>query len=108
MTESMCVGGSTDIFRIDRGMITTGLPANAALPPASTQVFPNPFSDKINVLTLDDQLNQLRIFDMGGREVIQTLFTKSTTITVSQLLPGCYFYELIFSGSSRHRGLLVK
>ncbi len=108
MGESMCMGGQTDIFRIDRGLITTGLPAYENISQASVQVYPNPFSEFVYVSTQDDSMHNLRIFDLANREILKTNFTKSVSVSTSELPAGFYFYEVSRSGVSNSRGVLVK
>jgi len=56
------------------------------------QVYPNPFDDVILIKT-QEKISSIRIFDVSGRTVYQSLSGKNA-VSASHLTPGVYFLEL--------------
>lgn len=70
---------------------TVGL--GQTLPPMVFSVYPSPASDVVNMEGKTDGNSQLHIYDVAGRELRrETLGAERTTIGVSDLSTGVYFY----------------
>jgi hypothetical protein len=72
------------------------------------QVFPNPFSDEINVSIGENEPCEVSIYDITARKVLQEKFTESATLNTSQLRKGIYFYEVGNNHKVLSKGKIIK
>jgi hypothetical protein len=72
----------------------------------SFKVFPNPFSDKIGILSSSEIELSYRVSDMSGR-VIKHGIIVTNTVDLSELKAGTYFLYLEAEGI-QHRELIIK
>jgi hypothetical protein len=56
-------------------------------------VFPNPTTHYINVES--DKPSDLKIYDLNGKEVLNTKINKTKKVDLTQLSPGTYFLKFI-------------
>lgn len=70
-------------------------------------VFPNPFSNKLSFITLDQNSFKVHLFDIQGRKVLNQSSANNEQIDLSNLDNGIYFYEVI-SGSNKYKGKVIK
>jgi hypothetical protein len=57
-------------------------------------LFPNPFSDKINITTKTNEPVEITLFDITSRKLLHQQFTNTLTLNTSHLSKGIYIYEL--------------
>lgn len=67
------------------------------------QVFPNPTSHTLNILTSSTNTAQVRVIDLSGKVVLEQSLT-GQTLDVSGLIPGLYFLQIHTDGeTTNHR-----
>ncbi len=71
-------------------------------------LFPNPFTDKINIVTKENNLLEFVLYDVMGRKNIYQSFSNSTLINTAQLAKGIYIYELKDNKGIVRTGKIVK
>ncbi|MAW65796.1 MAG: hypothetical protein CMD18_06345 [Flavobacteriales bacterium] len=76
----------------------------------STNLFPNPFSDKITIENkFGDEIRDLKIYNIRGKLIDQYPSIKSPVLSLAHLPEGIYFFEVGFKKSSQtHVSVLVK
>ncbi|HKR05208.1 MAG TPA: T9SS type A sorting domain-containing protein [Bacteroidia bacterium] len=79
---------------------------NEFSPSEWANLFPNPFSDKLNITIHDHELSEIILYDIASRKLLQQKFTHTVTLNTSQLAKGIYIYEV--RNPDSHRGGLVK
>jgi hypothetical protein len=84
--------GKYDMFIAKTGSIFSGL-SNQNFD-NSIHLFPNPFSDKINITAKGSEPVEINLFDVTSRKMLHQSFTKSTLISTEQLARGIYLYEV--------------
>jgi hypothetical protein len=62
--------------------------------PAHFSVYPNPFSDKLNITTKTNDPLEITLFDITSRKLLHQQFTNTLTLNTSHLSKGIYIYEL--------------
>ena len=69
----------------------------------SIQIFPNPAS---NILTIesDQVIQQVRLYDMSGKELLQT---KTTTLSVNHLTAGLYYLGIKINGHQLYKKVVI-
>lgn len=106
--EMSSVGNS---YTPDTITVTVVAPDNVfKVKSATANVFPNPFSDKINVeLKAGEILESVKIYNNQG-QVLQSFPTVGlTTFDVSDLSVGVYFIEVKIQGSTTfQKGVIIK
>ena len=71
-------------------------------------LFPNPFSDKINITAkLTEQL-EVSLYDVTSRKIFSQSFINSTTINTEQLAKGIYIYEVKNKSGVIRKGKVVR
>lgn len=60
----------------------------------SVSVFPNPLTNKLNIISNSDEKIEVVLSDITGRRVYQGAFSSSLSINTEQLAKGTYLYEL--------------
>jgi hypothetical protein len=73
-----------------------------------TTLYPNPFYDKLNIETGNNQLMEITLRDITSRKLLQQEFTNSLTINMEQLSKGIYIYEVRDRNGSCKKGKVVK
>lgn len=72
------------------------------------QVYPNPTSAELNIKT-DINASNVSIIGMDGKVIsTQAVNATSTTVDVSDLVAGVYFYEILAENGSVYRSTFVK
>ena len=71
-------------------------------------LFPNPFSDKINITTKTNEKLEVILYDVVSRKILNQSFTTSTTINTEQLAKGIYLYEVRNKSGVIKQGKVVK
>jgi len=72
------------------------------------KIFPNPFSNKINMATKRNEFVEVTLFDVTARKIFKQSFTNSTSINTEQLAKGIYLYEVRNKNGVIKKGKVVK
>ena len=70
--------------------------------------FPNPFSNTLTFKLNNNNLYELRIFDITGREIIEKDFTNELTLETLDFNPGLYFYTITSESRIVKKGKILK
>jgi hypothetical protein len=70
----------------------TGIAINN--PDSQTDLFPNPFSDKLNISIKSNKPVEVLFYDITSRKIFNQSFTNSISLNTEQLSKGIYFYEV--------------
>ena len=72
------------------------------------KLYPNPaFNDMVNVITRDNQLKQIKVYDVFGKIVLTQQISKSN-LNISRLIPGVYVMQVTENQKTSNRKLVVK
>jgi hypothetical protein len=74
----------------------------------SLQVYPNPFTERLNVTINDQKLSEIILYDITSRKILQQKFISSASINTSHLSKGIYIYELRNKNGVLKNGKVVK
>jgi len=88
--------------------ITTGIVSEKANEKIS--IYPNPFSNQLEIKINELQINNcvLKVFNILGAAVMNTILTKqSTTVETSNLPSGVYFYQVSIDNKIIQSGKLI-
>ncbi|MFC2086889.1 ice-binding family protein [Bacteroidota bacterium] len=93
-------------------VLPTGIASfNAGNATKAVIIFPNPFSTSIDIMINDaSQINncELKIYNVLGKELINTTLTKQvTTLEMSELPSGIFLYQVIDNGIMIQSGKLI-
>lgn len=72
------------------------------------KINPNPFTDKLNFSTNENNQMELIIYDIASRKIVQQKFTNSVTLNTEQLAKGIYVYEVRDRNGLCKKGKVVK
>lgn len=75
---------------------------------AQPKIFPNPFVDKLNIVSPSDKQLQFVMYDIVSRMVIQETFIGSASINTDQLPEGLYLYEIKDGTNTIREGKIIK
>ncbi|HKR03152.1 MAG TPA: T9SS type A sorting domain-containing protein [Bacteroidia bacterium] len=75
---------------------------------AGLSLFPNPFSDKLNITIKRNELVEISLFDVTSRKIFNQTFTNSISINTEQLAKGIYLYEVRNKNGVIKKGKVVK
>ncbi len=107
---------TTDAMNIVASVIplncgTVGISSIEVINTEAVTIYPNPFSTSATILVNDVMQNnkiELRIYNVLGAEVMNTIITKqSTMLETSNLSSGVYFYKVISNNNIIQSGKLV-
>ncbi len=82
------VESAIDVFRVEEGQSTSTLDITNL---SVVKVFPNPTTDYINIVSNTDDLQNIRMYDIKGRKVMDRPY--ETLINVQDLQSGQYIIE---------------
>ena len=72
------------------------------------KLYPNPaFNDMVNVITRDNQLKHIKVYDVFGKIVLTQKISKSN-LNISRLVPGVYVLQVTENKKTSNRKLVVK
>jgi hypothetical protein len=71
-------------------------------------VFPNPFTNYLNITSKSDNRLQIILFDITSRELLDEQFSNSISIKTDELAKGFYFYKIINKNKTLEAGKIVK
>lgn len=72
------------------------------------EIYPNPVLDKLNIEYYDNESNEIIIYDLSFRKILQQTFRNTTTIDTEQLATGTYLYELRNINGIIRKGKVIK
>jgi hypothetical protein len=75
---------------------------------AFANVFPNPFSNQLNISVSGNEQTTVSLYNTLGQQVLQQTFITATTISTEQLAGGIYFYELRNNKGAVMKGKVLK
>ncbi len=102
------VFGNDDIlYKRNLAVNPVGL-AEFAISGNKLNVYPNPFLNEITAITSDNLPDEIIIYDISSRKLIQKEFVNTITIDASQLPKGIYFCEVRNAGGVLQKSKLVK
>jgi hypothetical protein len=67
---------------------------NEVKPAGELKIFPNPFSNILNVLQGNDEALEIDLYDFISRKLLHCDFTRSVSLNTEQLSAGIYLYEV--------------
>ncbi len=103
------VAGSTTYFGSDQtfNTLTTGLQENSS--EITTEIFPNPSKDIININRSSSDKINVQIIDILGQTVLsQTITSNQSQLCISDLKDGLYFLQLVQDGNVINQIKFVK
>jgi hypothetical protein len=71
-------------------------------------LFPNPFTNQINLTSKRNELSEVILFDITGRILLSQSFVNSTSINTEQLAKGIYLYNVRNNKRVMKYGKIVK
>jgi PKD repeat protein len=71
-------------------------------------IYPNPFTDKLNVTVNNKKLFEVSLYDITSRKLRQQQFTNYVSLNTEQLEKGIYLYEVRCGNSFCKKGKIVK
>jgi hypothetical protein len=71
-------------------------------------IWPNPFSDELNVVANDKNIFEMILNDIASRKLLQQNFTSSCTLNTEDFLQGLYLYEIRDNKGWCRKGKLMK
>jgi OOP family OmpA-OmpF porin len=84
----------------------TGISENS--PEFEVSIFPNPFSDNLQINVQSNEPVEFTLFDMTSRIIHNHYFTNSTSINTGNYAKGMYFYEVKNKTGWIKKGKVVK
>ncbi len=90
------------------GCIPLGIPTQEAV--IGAKFYPNPFSNSFTVTTgsnFQDSKSELKIYNMLGATVLETVLTQTDSTINTNLPTGVYFYKLVSDNGKVQSGKLV-
>jgi len=87
--------------------ITTGID-ETTIYEDDLNVFPNPFSDRINITSNNKDVSEFILYDIASRKILTQSFVNSTSINTEQLVKGIYLYEVHNKNGVIEKGKVVK
>lgn len=72
------------------------------------KVFPNPFSNKLNVQLNAISLSRIIIYDIAAKKILQHQFADTISIDTHLFAKGLYFYEVQTPNNIVSRGKIIK
>jgi hypothetical protein len=74
----------------------------------SLSLYPNPFNDKLNILSNTNGNFELILYDLLSQKIVQRQFTNSMTLSTEELAKGVYIYEVRNKKGVIQNGKVVK
>ncbi len=72
------------------------------------KIYPNPFTDKVNITISDNGLSEFILFDIASKKIFNQSFKNSISINTEQLPKGIYLYEVRNKNEVIEKGKVVK
>ncbi len=88
--------------------LCTGVGISENDSPNYTNVFPNPFCNKIEITNEKNESSEIILYDITARKILQQKFISSVSLNTEQLTKGIYLYEVRSGNRLCKKGKLVK
>lgn len=75
---------------------------------SGVQVFPNPFSGKINIQPNENQILRIMLHNIDGKKITDQLISGATTLETVNLTSGTYVFSVLTPDKKVHRTTLIK
>jgi hypothetical protein len=75
---------------------------------AEIQFYPNPFSDKLNVVISNNEFSEIIFYDTVSRKILHQTFTNSALINTEHLAKGLYLYDVRNKKGVIKKGKILK
>jgi allantoicase len=76
---------------------------------SALEIFPNPAQDKVQInMRAYNGISRLRLFDTGGRIVLETNISGNYTLDISSLNNGVYSIQCVHSRGTLMQKLIVQ
>jgi hypothetical protein len=73
-----------------------------------TDVFPNPFTNELNIKTNSSEVSEVILCDIASRTIARQKFTGLVSLNMEELAAGIYFYEVRTKNGMIKKGKVVK
>jgi hypothetical protein len=102
--------GFSDTVQYNQAKSYCGIDVGIYEPPKleMVMVFPNPVKEELTLISKEDLLMEINIYDITGRIVLRKHFTKTVTLQTEYLDRGVYFYKLKNKDGAIYSGKIVK
>ena len=92
------ISGRGGSIYIDNMALSTYLGIKLIADIQSLQIFPNPASDKVNIVTSDENITRVNVMDVSGKTVIsiseESSLGSTLSVNTSALPKGLYFFQV--------------
>jgi hypothetical protein len=95
-------------FLDDVSVCSTNVGINEIENSNATSVFPNPFSDFLNITGQENILSKIIFYDITARKLFEKSFTGPLSLNAVQFSKGIYFYSIENINGKVKKGKLVK
>ncbi|MEO5571873.1 MAG: T9SS type A sorting domain-containing protein [Bacteroidia bacterium] len=75
---------------------------------SSVSVSPNPFTDKINITSMDNNSSKIILYDLTARKLFEQSFINSISLITAEFSKGIYFYSIENKNGRIKKGKLIK
>jgi len=76
---------------------------------ASTEIYPNPANNSLNIVSYAVGINSVRIYNLNGQEVLNTIVNANQIkINTSSLANGIYIIDIKSNNTSVKRKLIIE
>jgi hypothetical protein len=109
--DSVGVNSNTAIYYLDDVKLSTDSAFVNGINEQSIsqiEVYPNPFTDKMNITVKRNVLVEVNLYDVTSRKIFHQSFTNTTSINTEQLAKGIYLYEVRDKNRIITKGTVVK
>ncbi len=89
----IAVDGSISLYRFTRSSNEIGTSANTTLNGWKAEVFPNPFTDRINIQVPPEEIYSIKIYDQQGKLIAQYR-SNFETLSLGYLQSGLYLLKI--------------
>ncbi|HKR04962.1 MAG TPA: T9SS type A sorting domain-containing protein [Bacteroidia bacterium] len=86
--------------------LLTGI--EAINPLKQIQIFPNPFSERLNIWNNNNEPNEIIIYDIASKRILEQKFINFVSLNTEQLVKGLYLYEVRDKNGLCRKGKVVK
>jgi hypothetical protein len=93
---------------IDDVSLTENIESISDLTTIGIDIFPNPILDILNVKVNNYEENEIILYDISSRKMLQQTFTNTTTVNTEELGQGMYFYEVRNKSAILRKGKVIK
>ena len=96
--------GSYDMY-LSKSGINVGIDVNNT---SALSVYPNPFTDVVNITLPDNTVSEIVIYDIATREIRRQEVINHASLNMEHVVNGIYFYEVRNANGIWRNGKIVK